>query len=205
MRNKGFPRICLPHLPKFKATAFESGKNSIRQALPDGAIPATLSEIEKETPQMNHEALLRIAIAESLKARQAGMHPFASILVGPDGTVLMTQHNAYMPDHDMTGHAERVLMTRASTTLPRELLAECTIYSSAEPCAMCAGAIYWAGLKRLVYGMSEHQLKDITGNHPENPTLDLPCRVVFAAGQRQVEVIGPMLEAEAAVVHEGVW
>ena len=154
---------------------------------------------------LDHEALLRIAIAESQKAREAGMHPFAAILVGPDGAVLMTQHNAYMPDHDMTGHAERVLMTRASTTLPMEVLRDCTIYSSAEPCAMCAGAIYWTGLKRLVYGMSEHQLKAITGDHPENPTLDLPCRAVFAAGQRQVEVIGPLLEAESAAVHDGVW
>lgn len=154
---------------------------------------------------LDHKALLRVAIDESRKAREAGNHPFACILVGPDGKVLMTQHNAYMPDHDMTGHAERVLMTRASTSLPMELLRECTIYTSAEPCAMCAGAIYWTGLKRVVYGLTEKALKDITGNHPENPTLDLPCEVVFAAGQRKVEVIGPMLEDEAAAVHEGVW
>lgn len=154
---------------------------------------------------LDHTALLRLAIEESRKARASGVHPFASILVGPDGEVLMTQHNAFMPDHDMTGHAERVLMTRASTTLSPEVLRECTIYTSAEPCAMCAGAIYWTGLKRVVYGLSEHALKGITGNHPENPTLDLPCRTVFAAGQRQVEVIGPMLEDEAAEVHEGVW
>jgi len=76
---------------------------------------------------LDHQALLRRAIDESRKAREAGNHPFACILVGPDGTVLMTQHNAYMPDHDMTGHAERVLMTRASTTLPKDLLKECTI------------------------------------------------------------------------------
>jgi tRNA(Arg) A34 adenosine deaminase TadA len=154
---------------------------------------------------LDHEAFLRMAIAESAKARAAGNHPFACILVGPDGTVLMTQHNAYLPDHDMTGHAERVLMTRASTTLPPALLRECTIYTSAEPCAMCAGAIYWTGLKRVVYGLTERDLKGITGNHPENPTLDLPCEVVFAAGQRKVEVIGPMLEAEAAAVHVGAW
>ena len=156
-------------------------------------------------PTLDHEALLRRAIGESRKAREAGNHPFASILVGPDGKVLMTQHNAYMPDHDMTGHAERVLMTRASTSLPPELLRECTIYTSAEPCAMCAGAIYWAGLRRVVYGLSEKALKEITGDHPENPTLDLPCRTVFAAGQRQVEVIGPLLEEEAAQEHVGVW
>ena len=155
--------------------------------------------------ELDHTALLRLAIAESEKAKGEGNHPFASILVGPDGKVLMTQHNAYMPDRDMTGHAERVLMTRASTTYPMELLKECTIYTSAEPCAMCAGAIYWTGLKRVVYGMSEAQLKEITGSHPENPTLDLPCRIVFDAGQRQVEVIGPMLVEEAAKVHEGAW
>ena len=156
-------------------------------------------------PEPDHETLLRRAIAEARKAREAGHHPFAAILVGPDGEVLMTQHNAFLPDHDMTGHAERVLMTRASTTYPRELLATCTIYTSAEPCAMCAGAIYWTGLKRVVFGMTEKALKQITGDHPENPTLDLPCRIVFEAGQRKVEVIGPMLEAEAAAVHAGAW
>lgn len=154
---------------------------------------------------LDHEALLRVAIAESAKARAAGNHPFACILVGPDGEVLMTQHNAFMPDHDMTGHAERVLMTRASTTYPHDFLKGCTIYTSAEPCAMCAGAIYWTGLARVVYGLTEKALKGITGNHPENPTLDLPCEVVFAAGQRRVEVIGPMLEDEAAEVHKGFW
>ncbi len=156
-------------------------------------------------PDLDHKALLRRAIAESAKAREAGNHPFASILVGPTGEVLMVQHNAYMPDHDMTGHAERVLMTRASTQLPHDLLKDCTIYTSAEPCAMCAGAIYWTGLRRVVYGLTEKALKEITGNHPENPTLDLPCEAVFAAGQRKVEVIGPLLEEEAAAVHKGFW
>jgi tRNA(Arg) A34 adenosine deaminase TadA len=79
------------------------------------------------------------------------------------------------------------------------------MYSSAEPCAMCAGAIYWAGIGRLVYGLSEHRLRQITGDHPENPTLDLPCRKVFETGQRPVEVVGPLLEDEAAALHEGVW
>ena len=78
-------------------------------------------------PERDHVALLRIAIAESQKAREAGQHRLAAILVGPDGAVLMTQHNACMPDHAMTGHAERVLMTRASARLPMELLRECTI------------------------------------------------------------------------------
>jgi len=154
---------------------------------------------------LTDEDYLRIAIELAGQARLAGNHPFGAILVGPGGTVLMEQENAYNPLHDMTGHAERVLMTRASQHYEPSFLRDCTIYISAEPCAMCAGAIYWAGVGRVVYAMSESQLKEITGNHPENPTLDLPCRVVFEAGQRKVEVIGPVLCEEAAALHVGVW
>ena len=136
-------------------------------------------------------------------------------LVGPSSLLLALMasgldgqrfaFHGYLPARDMTGHAERLLATDACRTYPPELLAGCTLYSSAEPCAMCAGAMYWAGIGRLVYGLSEARLKAITGNHPENPTLDLPCRQVFASGQRTVEVTGPLLEEEGAALHAGVW
>ncbi len=148
---------------------------------------------------------LRSAIRLSESIAEQGIHPFTALLVDADGQVLMEQVNAYLPDQDMTGHAERVLMTRASKAYRPDFLAQCTMYVSAEPCAMCAGAAYWAGLGRVVYGVSEKRLKAITGNHPENPTLDLPCRRVFESGQRPVEVIGPLLEDEAARVHETFW
>jgi tRNA(Arg) A34 adenosine deaminase TadA len=151
------------------------------------------------------ESFLRRSFAVARRARTHGNHPFAAILVSPAGEVLIERENGYLPDRDTTAHAERLLATEASRTLGSTLLARCTIYSSAEPCAMCAGAIYWAGIGRVVYGLSERRLKTITGDHAENPTLDLPCRMVFAAGQRAVEVIGPLLEDEAAAVHEGAW
>jgi tRNA(Arg) A34 adenosine deaminase TadA len=119
--------------------------------------------------------------------------------------VLIETENGYMPEHDGTAHAERLAATQACRTLSREVLAKATLYSSAEPCAMCAGAIYWAGIGRVVYGLSEHRLRGVTGNHPENPTLDLPCREVFASGQRPTEVVGPLLEDEAEALHDGVW
>lgn len=134
-----------------------------------------------------------------------GNHPFGAILVDAGGNVLLEAENGYMPAHDGTAHAERLLATEACRTLAPDVLAKSTMYSSAEPCAMCAGAIYWAGIGRLVYGLSEHRLRDYTGNHPENPTLDLPCRAVFASGQRPTEVVGPLLEDEAGAMHEGVW
>ena len=70
---------------------------------------------------------------------------------------------------------------------------------------MCAGATYWAGIGRVVYALSERRLKAIIGDHAENPTLDLPCRMVFAAGRRPVQVVGPLLEEEAATLHVGIW
>jgi tRNA(Arg) A34 adenosine deaminase TadA len=70
---------------------------------------------------------------------------------------------------------------------------------------MCAGAIYWTGIGRVVYALREQGLMAYTGDHEENPTLDLPCREVFARGQRLVTVAGPAMEDEAGKVHEGFW
>jgi tRNA(Arg) A34 adenosine deaminase TadA len=149
---------------------------------------------------------LRAAFAVAARARAGGDHPFGAVLVGPDGNVLLEQGNGFTAEGgDMTAHAERLLATRASKTYTAEFLAGCTIYLSAEPCAMCSGAIYWAAIGRVVYGQSEAALKRLIGAHPENPTLDLPCRVVFAAGQRRVEVVGPLLEDEAIALHAGFW
>jgi tRNA(Arg) A34 adenosine deaminase TadA len=148
---------------------------------------------------------LRRAFDVARRAMKNGNHPFGALLVDEGGKVLIESENGYMPDHDGTAHAERLLATEACRTLPADIRAKATIYSSAEPCAMCAGAIYWAGIGRLVYGLSEERLRGVTGNHPENPTLDLPCRAVFASGQRPTEVIGPLLEDEAEALHEGVW
>ncbi len=139
------------------------------------------------------------------RAVKHGNHPFGAVLVDDRGHVLLEAENAFMPSGDGTAHAERLLCTQAATSHPADVLARSTLYSSAEPCAMCAGAIYWVGIGRLVYGLGEARLKAITGAHPEKPTLDLPCRTVFAAGQKTIDVVGPLLEDEAAALHEGFW
>ena len=152
------------------------------------------------------EALLRHAFDVARRSRAGGDHPFGSVLADSEGRALMEQGNGYTSEGgDRTAHAERLLASRAERTYDLEFLARCTLYTSAEPCAMCAGAIYWVGIGRVVYGLSERRLKVMTGAHGQNPTLDLPCRAVFAAGQRSIEVIGPLLEDEAAALHSGVW
>src|ERR1700738_2854040 len=151
------------------------------------------------------EHFLRRSFDVARRAMSHGNHPFGAILVDENRNVLIETENGYMPAHDGTAHAERLLATKACTTFGADVLRNATLYSSAEPCAMCAGAIYWAGIGRLVYGLTNHPLGAMTGPPPANPTLNLPCRKVFESGQRPVEVVGPVLEVEAEALHAGVW
>jgi tRNA(Arg) A34 adenosine deaminase TadA len=164
-----------------------------------------MANLSALSPSERDTHFLRRSFDVARRAIAHGNHPFGAVLVDRNSHLLLEAENGYMPHHDGTAHAERLLATQACTTFDQDTLRHATLYSSAEPCAMCAGAIYWAGIGRLVYGLSEHRLRDITGNHPENPTLNLPCRDVFASGQRPTEVAGPLLEEEAAAVHAGVW
>jgi tRNA(Arg) A34 adenosine deaminase TadA len=144
-----------------------------------------------------------IRLAEACKI--AGEHPFASIVVDENGGIVVEAGNQVRPPGDPTGHAELVAAGRAARVRSPAQLAQCTLYTNAEPCCMCAGAIYWCNIRRVVYALSETRLLSLTGNHPENPTLSLPCREVFASGQHPVAVVGPLLEDEAAEAHEGFW
>ena len=152
------------------------------------------------------ETMLRKAFDVARRSREAGDHPFGSVLADDDGHLLMEQGNGFTGEgRDRTAHAERLLASRAARAYGLAFLARCTLYTSAEPCAMCSGAIYWAGIGRVVYGQTEKALKALTGAHVENPTLDLPCELVFKAGQRPTEVVGPLLEDEAAALQADFW
>ena len=160
----------------------------------------------KKPIRPNDEKLLRLSFDVAKRAREAGDHPFGSVLADAGGNVLMKQGNGYTAEGgDRTAHAERILASRAAKKYGVEFLAGCTLYTSAEPCAMCSGAIYWAGIGRVVFGQTEKALKEQTGDHEENPTLDLPCHIVFEAGQRATEIVGPMLEVEAAKLQDDFW
>jgi tRNA(Arg) A34 adenosine deaminase TadA len=148
---------------------------------------------------------LRLAIQKAKEAREDGNHPFGAILVDEQGTVVLSAKNTVNTEHDATGHAETNLMRKASQQFSKDFLRQCTLYTSTEPCVMCAGAIYWTGVGRVVYGLSETGLYQMTGANPENETMHLPCREVLARGQHDVEVTGPLLENEAIKVHEGFW
>jgi tRNA(Arg) A34 adenosine deaminase TadA len=148
---------------------------------------------------------LRAAIELARRSRHRGNHPFGALLVGAAGVVVAEAENTVVSEHDVTGHAETNLVRIASRRFGRADLRSATMYSSTEPCAMCSGAIYWCGIGRVVYGLSEAGLLELTGRHQDNPTMSLPCRDVFAHGQGSVTVVGPALEDEARTVHDGFW
>jgi tRNA(Arg) A34 adenosine deaminase TadA len=151
-------------------------------------------------------AFLRQAIALAREARADGRHPFGSLIVNQHNEVIVTaRNNAVPPAGDPTQHAELLACADAGKRFTPSELVLCTLYTSTEPCAMCAGAIYWTGIGRVVFALAETGLLRYTASHIENPTLNLPCREVFARGQRPTLVSGPHLEDEAGLVHEGFW
>ena len=150
--------------------------------------------------------LLRLTIRIAGESRASGNHPFGALLAGPGGEVLLTSGNTYAADRGV-GHAETNVARAAAQRYEPDFLARCTLVTSVEPCCMCSGTQYWAGIGRLVYGMSETRLRATTGRHPENPTLDVPCREVFSRGQKPIRVWGPIpaIEDELAAVHARFW
>lgn len=148
---------------------------------------------------------LRRAIAVAQRSRLHGNHPFGAILVDDNNEVLLEAENTVNTERDCTGHAETNLVRQASQQFAPEILRKCTLYTSTEPCAMCAGAIHWGQIGRVVFALSEEGLYANIGSHAENDTMRLPCREVFARCTHPIEVIGPLIEAEAWTVHEGFW
>lgn len=161
---------------------------------------------KKEDYSEEDLTMLRRAIALAEEARKDGRHPFGALIVNQWGeTIIEARNNAVRPKGDPTQHAEMIACSRAAKLLSNSELAECTLYTSTEPCPMCAGAIYYTGIGRVVYALAEQDLLKYTGRQQENPSLDIPCRDIFAKGHRLIEVSGPLLQEEAGKVHEGFW
>jgi len=150
------------------------------------------------------ERLMRVALDIARRSRDHGNHPFGALLVDQDNNIVLTAENTVVTENDCTGHAETNLMRYASQKYDRDFLIKCTLYTTAEPCPMCSGAIYWGNVRRVVYGLSEDRMYAMFDENSEHILL-LRCRDVFAKGHKQIEVIGPVLEEEALSVHEGFW
>ena len=131
--------------------------------------------------------------------------PFGAVLVDESGEIVLEGQNTAITEHDPTGHAESNLMREAGRRFEPDYLARCTMYSSAEPCAMCAGAVYWVGVRRIVYGLDILGLDEVVGADPLNPTPRLRAEVVLNGGKYPIAIEGPALIEEARAVHAGFW
>jgi tRNA(Arg) A34 adenosine deaminase TadA len=167
-------------------------------------IPAKAGTQVKSIPMTRDQMIahLRAADAVAREAAAHGHHPFGAVLAGPDDRVLMRQGNL-----DAVRHAETELARRAADAYPEDFRWRCTLVTTFEPCAMCAGALYWANIGRLVYGVEEARLLALTGASPQNPTMSLSSRTVLGSGQKKIEIHGPFPEVENELIaaHRNFW
>lgn len=147
----------------------------------------------------NHEAFLSRAIELARQARAAGDYPFGAVLV-LDGRIVVEARNTVVTSNSPLCHAETNLVGEAVRTLTRQALGKSVLYASCEPCAMCVGAMYWAGIRSLVYGLPSDELATLAGRN-----FRVPCRELLSRTSEQINVTGPLLLDEARAVHLGFW
>ncbi|MEJ7685951.1 MAG: nucleoside deaminase [Variovorax sp.] len=147
---------------------------------------------------------LRKAIVWSHAARRRGNRPFGAVVVSAAGEVLAEAYCNTAETGDVTGHAEtNAVRLLGERKVPREELAQATLYSSGEPCVMCAGAIFWSAIGRVVFGIDAERLRAFRGEHGDQRDAELSCRDVFRASPHAIECIGPALLDEASAAHVG--
>ena len=145
------------------------------------------------------------AIRLSQVARERGNRPFGAVVVAADGQLLSEAWNNTGETGDCTGHAETTAIRQLAGKADRATLAQATLYSSGEPCVMCAGAIFWSNIGRVVFGIDAVRLRVFRGERAEQRDAELSCRDVFAASPHPIDCIGPAMLAEASEPHKGFW
>ncbi|MGB1289356.1 MAG: nucleoside deaminase [Aggregatilineales bacterium] len=148
---------------------------------------------------IDHTKFMQSAIDLSQSAVDKGNHPFGAVLVHDD-KIILTAENTIHTANDLTNHAEMNLVRLAVTQYDADFLETCSLYTSTEPCPMCAGAIYWSNIRTVVYACSQKRFYDeLQGG------LFLPCEQVFAPGEHKITVIRDILSDEAMAIHKKYW
>ncbi len=157
--------------------------------------------LEKSDNNSQHYWIRR-AVQVAKRSTTHGNLPYGCVLVDSHGNLLQEGENSVNTDNDALAHAEINLLHQASKRYDYQFLKSCTIYTSVEPCPMCASAIFWSGVGRLVFGLSK--AKYFVEFSRENPDVcfDLSCRELLKFGGRQVKIEGPLLEQEVLLLHQ---
>lgn len=145
-------------------------------------------------------SFIEAAIEQSRLAAKAGEYPYGAVLVHRD-KILLSGYNTTQSTRDITAHAELSLIRQAALLFSGDYLSECVLYASCEPCAMCAGALYWSGIGRLVYACST----ELDAKISDMP-FAIPCRSILSVQSgHTIDVHGPLLEDKAAQTLRDYW
>lgn len=155
------------------------------------------SKISEEI--MNYEPFIKRSIELAHLSVQMGNHPFGALLV-QGGAIILEAQNTVTIDKDVTCHAELNLVSEASRLFSPEFLKTTILYTSTEPCAMCAGAIYWSGIRHIVYACSAQRLGEIAGG-----SFVVDSKTLLRHGKDLTVVEGPFFEKEASELHQKFW
>lgn len=132
------------------------------------------------TPEEKDEKFMRMALAEAREAMERDEVPIGAVIVSPRGMVIGRGHNLTEALADVSAHAEMQAITAAASTLGGKYLQDCTLYVTVEPCLMCAGAIGWAQISRIVYGAADEKrgYRTFTSKSPFHPRATVTAGVL---------------------------
>ena len=151
------------------------------------------------------EVLLSRVFALAVEARAAGDHPFGALLA-VDGEIVAEARNRVTSDADLTAHAETELVRVLERDGRLEALASGVVYASCEPCPMCVGALFWAGARHVVFGLSSARLTDLASPPGTEPYgFAITAAEIAASATPYLRIDGPHREDEAAEPHVGFW
>lgn len=151
------------------------------------------------------DVLLTRSFVLAAEARAEGDHPFGALFAIGD-EVLAEARNRVNTDRDITAHAETHLVRILEGRNLFDRLDEGTVYASCEPCPMCVGSLFWAGVRRVTYGLSAVRLMDLAKAPGREPMgFGLTASVLGASASPPMQFDGPHREDEAVLPHMGFW
>lgn len=149
--------------------------------------------------------LLRAALDVALVSLEKGNLPFGCLLADANGNILERGENTVVTDKDSIAHCEINLVHQLAGKYETDFLAGCTVYAGTEPCPMCAAAIFWSGIGRIVFALDKSSYHNIAGTSNPAHIFDLSSDEVLQHGGRKVMVEGPALKEEATDFYRRIY
>lgn len=153
---------------------------------------------------MVNTVLAQRTLAIANTAAMQGNLPFGCLLANANDSVLLEAGNTVVTERNIIAHCELNMVQQLAGQYEASFLQSCTVYCSMEPCPMCAGALYWSGIGRIVFALDNATYYSILGSRNPADVFDMPCKTLLESGGRRVEVIGPVIQKEAADFYRSI-